>query len=128
MQQAILILFFIVRTFCNRLVETVFLLSVFYCYFHEGSKNIRIRIYKATILPVVRYGCESWSPTLKEEPGLRMFGNRVLRRIFGPKKDDVTVWWRELHNEELHDLYSSLCIMRGIRWAGHVERQNLGYW
>jgi hypothetical protein len=53
------------------------------------------------------YGCETWSPTLREEHRLRVFENRVLRRIFGPKKDEVTREWRKLHNEELRDLYSS---------------------
>jgi hypothetical protein len=71
------------------------------------SKNIKITIYKTIILPVVLYGCETWSLTLKEEHRLRVFENRVLRRIFGPKMDDVTGDWRKLHNEELHNLYSS---------------------
>jgi hypothetical protein len=79
------------------------------------------------ILPVVLYGYETWSLTLKEEHRLGMFENRVLRRIFGPKRDDVTGEWRKLHNEELHDLYSSPSIIRimkarRMRWAGHVER------
>jgi hypothetical protein len=55
----------------------------------------------------VLYGCETWSLTLREEHRLRVFQNRVLRRIFGPKRDDVTGDWKELHNEELHNLYSS---------------------
>jgi hypothetical protein len=59
------------------------------------------------MLPVVLYGCETWSLTLKEEHGLRVFENRVLRRIFGPRRDEVTGEWRRLHNEELCDLYSS---------------------
>jgi hypothetical protein len=71
------------------------------------SKNLKIRIYKTIILPVVMYGCETWSLTLREEHRLRGFENRVLRRIFGPKRDEVTVEWRKLHNEELRDLYSS---------------------
>jgi hypothetical protein len=58
------------------------------------------------ILPVVLYACETWSLTLREEHGLRVFENRVLRRIFGPKRDEVTGEWRKLHNEELRDLYS----------------------
>jgi hypothetical protein len=70
------------------------------------SKNLKIRIYKTIILPVVLYGCEIWSLTSKEEHRLRVFENRVLRRRFGPKRDNVTGEWRKLHNEELRDLYS----------------------
>jgi hypothetical protein len=65
------------------------------------SKNLKIRLYKTIILPVVLYGCETWSLTLREEHRLRVFENRVLRRIFGPKRDAVTGEWRKLHNEEL---------------------------
>ena len=91
------------------------------------SRNIKIKIYRAVILPVVLYGCETWSLTLWEELRLRMFENRVLRRIFGPKRDEVTGEWRKLHNEELNDLYSSPNIVRVIksrrmRWVGHVAR------
>ena len=68
------------------------------------SKNIKIKIYRTIILPVVLYGCETWSLTLREERRLRVFENRVLRRIFGPKRDEVTREWRKLHNEELNDL------------------------
>jgi transcription termination factor 2 len=76
---------------------------------------------------VVLYGCETWSLTVKEEHKLRVFENRVLRRIFGPKRDGVMGGWRKLHNEELHNLYSSPSIIRIIksrrmRWAGHVAR------
>jgi hypothetical protein len=78
------------------------------------SKNIKIRIYKTTILPVVLYGCETWYLTLREEHRLRVFENRVLRRIFGPKTDHVTGDWRKLHNEELHNLYFSPNIIRII--------------
>jgi hypothetical protein len=70
------------------------------------STNLKNRIYKTVILPVVLYGCETWSLSLREEHRLRLFENRVLRRIFGPKRDEVTGEWRKLHNEELHDLYS----------------------
>jgi hypothetical protein len=71
------------------------------------------------------YGCETWSLTLREEHRLRVFENRVLRRIFGLERDEVTEDWRKLHNEELHGLYSSASIVRVIksrrmRWAGHV--------
>jgi hypothetical protein len=79
------------------------------------------------ILPVVLYGCETWSLTLREEHRLRVFENRMLRRIFGPRRDEVTVEWRRLHKGELIDLYSSPNIVRVIksrrvRWAGHVAR------
>jgi hypothetical protein len=72
-------------------------------------------MYKTIILPVVLYGCETWSLTLREEHRLRVFENRVLRRIFGPKKNEVTGEWRKLHNEELGDLYSSPSIIRIIK-------------
>jgi hypothetical protein len=90
------------------------------------SKNIKKnRIYKTIILPVVLYECETWSLTLGEDHRLRMLENRVLRRIFGPKKDDVTGRWRKLHDEELHNLSSSPSIIsmitsRRIKWRGHV--------
>jgi hypothetical protein len=67
------------------------------------------------IKSVVLYGCETWSLTLREGHGLRVFENRVLRRILGPRRDDVTRDWRELHNEELHNLYSSPNIIRMIK-------------
>jgi hypothetical protein len=73
------------------------------------SKNLKIRIYKTIILPVVLYG---WSLTLMEEHRLRVFENRVLRRIFRRKRDELTGEWRKLHNEELHDLYSLPSIIR----------------
>jgi hypothetical protein len=73
---------------------------------HVLHKNLRIKIRKTIIFPVVLYGCETWSLILREEHRLRIFQNRVLRRIFGPKSDKVTRGWRKLHNEELHKLYS----------------------
>jgi hypothetical protein len=79
------------------------------------------------MLPVVLYGCKAWSLTLREERRLKVFENRVLRRVFGPKRDDVTGEWRELHNEELNHLDSLPNIVRVVksrimRWAGHVTR------
>jgi hypothetical protein len=68
------------------------------------SKNLKVKICKTTILPLVLYGCETWSLTLREEHRLRVFENGVLRGKFGPKRDDVTGEWRKLHNEELHNL------------------------
>jgi len=79
------------------------------------SKNIKIKIYRTVILPVVLYGCETWSLTLREERRLRVFENRVLRRIFGPKRDEVTGYWRKLHNEKLNDLYCPPNIVRVIK-------------
>jgi hypothetical protein len=86
-----------------------------------------MRIYKTIILSVTLYGCETWSLTLREEHRLRVFEKKVLRRIFGPKRDEVTGGWRKLHNEELRDLYSSPSIIgiiksRRMKWAGHVAR------
>jgi hypothetical protein len=91
------------------------------------SKNLKIKIYRTIIFPVVLYGCETWSLTLREERIQRVFENRVLRRVFGPKRDEVTGEWRKLHNEGLNDLYSLPNIMRVVksrrmRWAGHVAR------
>ena len=82
-----------------------------------------IKIVIVLILPAVLCGCETWSLTLREERRLRVFENRVLRRIFGPKRDGVTGEWSKLHNEELNDLYWSPNIVRLIksrrmRWAG----------
>ncbi|KAJ4445427.1 hypothetical protein ANN_07232 [Periplaneta americana] len=92
------------------------------------SKNLKVRIYKTVILPVVLYGCETWALTLREEQRLRVFENKVLRKIFGAKRDEVTGEWRKLHNAELHALYSSPDIIiiksRRLRWAGHVARMS----
>jgi hypothetical protein len=92
-------------------------------------KNLNIKIYRTIILLIVL--CETWSLTLREERRLRVFENSMLRRISGPKRDKVTGVWRKLHNEELHNLYSSSTIVRVIksgrtRWAAHVAR--MGFW
>jgi len=91
------------------------------------SKNIKNKIHRPIILPVVLCGCETWSLTLREESRLRMTENGVLRRIFEPKRYEATREWRKLHNEKLNDLYCSPNIFRVIksrrmRWAGHVAR------
>jgi hypothetical protein len=83
------------------------------------SKNLKIRIYKTIILPVVLHRCETWSLALNEEHRLTVIENRVLRRIFGLKRDEVTGEWRKLHNEELRDLYSSPS-------NNHVEEDEMG--
>jgi hypothetical protein len=84
-------------------------------------------IHTYIILPVILYGCKTWSLTLREEHRLRVFENRVLWRIFGPKRDEVAEDWRKPHNEELHNLYSSPNIIRMIKsrrmgWAEYVAR------
>jgi hypothetical protein len=89
------------------------------------TKYLKIKIYRTIILPVVVYGCETWSLTLKEERRLRVFENMVLGRISGPKRDEVTGEWKKIHNVELNDLHSSTSTVRVIklkrmRWAGHV--------
>jgi hypothetical protein len=83
--------------------------------FSSAVKNLKIRIYMTIILPVVLFGCETWSLTLREEHRLRVFENSVLRRIFVPKRDEVTGEWRKLHSEELRDLYSSPSIIGIIK-------------
>jgi hypothetical protein len=94
------------------------------------SKILKIKIYRTIILPVVMYGCETWSLTLREEHRLRVFENRMLRRIFGPKRDEVTRVWLG------SDLYPSPNIVwviksRRMRWAGYVahmgERRGAGF-
>jgi hypothetical protein len=93
-------------------------------------KNLKIKIYKTVILQVVLYGRETWSLTVGEEHRLRVFENRVLRKIFGPKRKENGSW-RKLHNDELHSLYSSPNIIKAIkskriRWARHVARMGEG--
>jgi hypothetical protein len=92
------------------------------------SPNLQANIY-FSIFPLVLYGCETWSLTLREEHRLRVFKNRVLRRIFGPKRGEVTGGWRKLRKEELHNLYSSPSIIRMVksrrmRWSGHVAQMD----
>jgi hypothetical protein len=99
---------------------------------------LKIKIYRTIGLSVVWYGCETWALRLRDESRLRVFENRVWRRIFKPKKDEVKGKWRKLHNEELHDLYSSPNIVlmiksRRMRWVGHVARLGrkeacIGFW
>ena len=101
------------------------------------SKNLKIKIYRTIILPVVLCGCETWSITLREERRLRVFENMVLKRIFVSKRDEVTGEWRKLHNEELNDLYCSpntvrMTKSRRMGLAGHValwgqERRKQGF-
>src|SRR5215469_12774855 len=79
------------------------------------SKTLKIKIYRTIILPGVLYGCETWSLTKREECRLSVFENRVLRRVFGPKRDEVTGKWRKSHNEELRDLYSLPNIVRVVK-------------
>ena len=88
------------------------------------SKNIEVTIHRTIILPVVLHGCKTWSLALRQERRLRVFEKRVLRRIFGTKRDKVIGEWGKLHNEELNELYSSPNINRMIksRWEWHVAR------
>ena len=77
-------------------------------------KTLKVKIYRTIILPLVLYGCETWSLTLREERRLRVFENRVLMRVFGPKRDEVSGEWRKLHKEELRDHYSLPNIVRVV--------------
>jgi hypothetical protein len=95
------------------------------------SRNIKVKIYKTLILAVVFYGCETWSVALREEHRLRVFEDRVLRRIFGPERDEVTGEWRTLHSGELRNLCSSPDIIRQMKsrkmkWVGHVALMGEG--
>jgi hypothetical protein len=78
-------------------------------------RNVKVKIYKTIILPAVLYECETWSLTLREEHRLRVFENRVMRRMFGPGRDDMTGEWRKFHNDELRNLYSSPDIIRQMK-------------
>jgi hypothetical protein len=91
------------------------------------SQNVRIKIYGTTVMPFVLYGCETWSLKLRDEHGLSVFENRVLRCVFGRKRDEVTRKWRKLHNKEQNVLYSlpnilRLVTSRRMRRVGHVAR------
>jgi len=88
--------------------------SKIFCLPVSYKKNLKIKIYKTVILPVVLYGCETWYFTLREEHRLRVFQNRVLRKIFGPKREEDGSWIK-LHNDELHDLYCSPNIFSVIK-------------
>jgi hypothetical protein len=97
---------------------------------NSNIEKLKIKVYKTVILPVVLCGCETWSHTLREEHRLRVFENRMLRKIFGPKREEDGSW-RKLYNDELHSLYSSPNIvgvikLRRMRWAEHVGRMGDG--
>jgi hypothetical protein len=91
------------------------------------SKNVKIEIYKIMVLPVILYGCKTWSLAFGIEHRLRVYESRVVRRIFGPKRDEIIGGWRKLHNEAHRNFYSSpniirLLKFRRVRWAEHVAR------
>ena len=86
------------------------------------SKNLKIKIYGTIILPVVLYGCETWSLTLREERRLRVFENKVLRRIFGPRRDEVTGDWRRLHNEEI-----CFVLLTQYRAGDKIKKNEMGW-
>jgi len=92
------------------------------------SKNLKVKIYRTIILLVVLHGCETWSLTMREECRLRVFENRVMRRVFGSKRDEVTGVWKKLHNEELYSLPNVVRVVksRRMRWAGPVARMGEG--
>jgi len=85
------------------------------------SKNLKVKIYRNIILPVVLYGCETLSLILKEDHRLRVFEKSVLRRIFGPKRDELTVNWRKLHNEDLNDV-----LLTQYFSGGQIEKDETG--
>ena len=99
--------------------------------FQLANQNIKTEINRTIILSLVLYGCETWSLILREERRLKVFEKRVLRRIFGRKRNEVTGKWRRLHNGEFYDLYSLINIIRmvysrRIRWARHVAQWGRG--
>jgi hypothetical protein len=96
---------------------------------YHPCKDLKIKIFSTIISRLVSYGCETWSLTLREERRLKVLGNRVLRRIFGPKREEVVGGRRRLNNEELHNLYPSpniikVIIIRSMRFVGHVARMD----
>ena len=119
---------------CRCLSITVVVVVVPLCYVvqfklkkNSFGNKLSKKIYRTIILPVVLYGCETWSLTLREKLRLRVFESRMLGRLFGPKRDEVTRGWREIHNKELYDLYCSknkirVIKSRRMRRAEHVAR------
>ena len=92
---------------------------------NEPPGSLKVNTCKSIILPVILYGCETWSLTMREEHRLRVFENKILRKRFGVKRNEISGEWRKLHNAELHALYSSPNIIRNLksrrlRWAGHI--------
>jgi hypothetical protein len=101
--------------------------SVQKSFFFPSAVQNTNKICGNIIIPFVLYGCETLCLTLREEYGLRVFENRVLRNVFGPKMDEVTGKWRRLHKEERHDMHFSPNVIRvnkprKMRWTGHVAR------